>query len=197
MPEGIPTDVVLKLRQQGLTNNQIIQNLQRDGYALQQISDAMAQAEMKYTVEAMPVGGDTMQEAPNEYNYPETPAAGAYAAGQGVTAENIQALVETIIEEKWDELVKNVSRIAEWKDKTDQRLAAIEQQMSGLKESFDTLHAALLEKIGEYDKNIVDVGTELKALEKVFSKILPGFMENVAELSRITDTMKSKAPVKK
>ncbi|HLC99104.1 MAG TPA: hypothetical protein VJC00_03800, partial [Candidatus Nanoarchaeia archaeon] len=59
--------------------------------------------------------------------------------------------------------------------------------------SFDRLHEGVLGKIGEYDKGIVDIGVEIKALEKVFQKILPGFMENVNELSRITSSMKGKA----
>ena len=39
----------------------------------------------------------------------------------------------------------------------------------------------------------MDIGVEIKALEKVFQKILPGFMENVNELSRISRDMKVKA----
>ena len=52
----------------------------------------------------------------------------------------------------------------------------------------------MLEKVGEYDKHIGDVGTEVKALEKVFQKVLPGFIENVSELSRITEEMKRQPP---
>jgi len=48
----------------------------------------------------------------------------------------------------------------------------------------------VLGKIGDYDKTLENVGTEIKALEKVFQKILPGFVENVQELSRITRRIK-------
>ena len=44
--------------------------------------------------------------------------------------------------------------------------------------------------MGEYDKNMKEVGTDIKALETVFKKILPSFTENVAELSRITKRVK-------
>ncbi|MBI1969996.1 hypothetical protein HYS48_04850, partial [Candidatus Woesearchaeota archaeon] len=47
-------------------------------------------------------------------------------------------------------------------------------------------------KIGNYDQSIKDVSTEIRALEKVFQKILPGFVENVNELSRIAQTLKGK-----
>ncbi len=43
---------------------------------------------------------------------------------------------------------------------------------------------------GEYDQNILNVGTEIKVMEKVFQKVLPTLTENVNELSRITKGMK-------
>jgi len=55
-----------------------------------------------------------------------------------------------------------------------------------MQQSFDKLHQAIIGKIAEYDKNILNVGTEIKAMEKVFQKVLPTFTENVNELSRVT-----------
>jgi hypothetical protein len=59
-----------------------------------------------------------------------------------------------------------------------------------MKDDFDKIHTSVLERVTDYDKHITDVGTEVKALEKVFQKVLPGFIENVAELSRITEDIK-------
>ena len=102
----------------------------------------------------------------------------------------IEELAEAIIDEKWKEITANISRVIDWKEKTEQRIIKIEADIEGLKGNFDKLHTSILEKVGEYDKHIMDVGTEVKALEKVFQKILPGFLENVNELSRITDNLK-------
>ena len=66
----------------------------------------------------------------------------------------------------------------------------MQEQFKNLKDQFDKLHTAILEKVGEYDKHITDVGTEVQALERVFQKILPGFLENVNELGRITEKLK-------
>ena len=52
------------------------------------------------------------------------------------------------------------------------------------------LQQALVGKIGEYDQNILNVGMEIKAMEKVFQKVLPQFTENVNELSRVTQSIK-------
>ena len=62
--------------------------------------------------------------------------------------------------------------------------------MSDVKADLETLHKAIVSKIGEYDKNLLDVGTEIKAMEKVFQKVLPTLTENVSELSRITRQVK-------
>jgi len=201
MPAGIPTNIVLNLRSQGLSNNQIIQSLQRAAYTPQQIADAMAQADLRYDVESIPVmNAQEAAEPAAEYPYPAVEAAypeageakAEVAAGAGFSVEALQQLIEQIIEEKWEDLVRDVSRIAEWKEKVDARISAIEQAISDLKAGFDKLHSALLEKIGEYDRTISNVGTDIKALENVFKKILPGFMENVGELSRITEELKKK-----
>jgi predicted nucleic acid-binding Zn-ribbon protein len=202
MPAGIPTDTVLSMRNQGLSNNQIIQSLQRAAYSPQQIADAMAQADIKYNVESTPMGAQEAAASAagsygeaQAYPYEETAApqtATATMAETGFSVEALQQLIEQIIEEKWEDLVKDVSRIADWKEKVDSRITIIEQQLSDMKASFDKLHTAILEKIGDYDRTIAGVGTDIKALENVFKKILPGFMENVGELSRITEDLRKR-----
>jgi len=69
--------------------------------------------------------------------------------------------------------------------------------MNDMKEQFDKLHNAILGKIGDYDKHMMDVGAELQAMEKVFTKILPNFVDNVNELSRITENVKASASAAK
>jgi hypothetical protein len=44
----------------------------------------------------------------------------------------------------------------------------------------------VLGKVGEYDKNLVNIGVEIKAMERVFQKVLPNFTENVHTLDRVT-----------
>lgn len=114
--------------------------------------------------------------------------------GGGVETERIEEIAEAIIEEKWTDLMANINRIVEWKEKTETRITQLETTMKSMKDDFDKMHSSVLEKVGEYDRHIGDVGTEVKALEKVFQKVLPGFIENVSELSRITDDLKKQSP---
>ena len=55
-----------------------------------------------------------------------------------------------------------------------------------LKEDFKTLHQGVLGKLEDYDHRMQDVGTELKAVGKVFKDVIPEFVDNVKELKDIT-----------
>ena len=128
-----------------------------------------------------PVGGQSQNMPP-------------FAALQGmsnpISSTTNEELIEAIIDEKWNELIKDVTTIIEWKNITESKIKLLEQQIDTMKNDFDKLHQAVLGKVGDYDQHILDVGAEIKAMEKVFAKVLPVFTENVSELSRITDDLK-------
>ena len=198
----LPTEQVFALRQQELSNNQIIQSLQREGYSSTQILDAINQADTIGGVGPIPQAnypqGQPVEQPVSQP--PQLPDQGFPQQGlpdQGYYAEpeakaNSEEIIEAIIEEKWNELMRDINRIIEWKNKTETKIGSLEQEFKDLKDNFDKLHSALIGKIGEYDKNILEVGTEIKAMEKVFQKVLPTFTSTVNELSRITTNLKKK-----
>ncbi len=236
---GIPTEEVSKFRQHGLSNDQIIQNLTRTGYGLDQINNAINMVDAKEGVESivlspneqMPKRGgnkDTaefseleeigkgldedrtisqqpMQSMQQQMQPPSSmqrsfPPPFAPSSMQStpippMTAgndEKLQEIAEAIIEEKWTDLLNHVNKVVEWKNATETRMTQIEQQLTDIRREFDKLHQGVLERVGTYDSTIKDIGTEIKALEKVFQKILPNFIENVNELGRITQGLKKK-----
>lgn len=175
-----------------MTNNQIIAALQRQGYNTNQILDAMNQADIRMqTRRPFDVEGGKMPEQNIPGQGMQFPAGGEFAPLEGSAGtERIEEIAEAIIEEKWTDLMENINRIIEWKEKTETRITQLESVMRSMKDDFDKIHTSVLERVTDYDKHITDVGTEVKALEKVFQKVLPGFIENVAELSRITEDIK-------
>jgi len=182
----VPVDQVQAMKGQGYSNTQIIETLQRDGYTYADIIGALDQADQNGPSPAAtnPLRAETP--APMSIPQPQP------AVHQNYDLGSSEDLIEAIIDEKWNELVKDINKIIEWKNKTENKITAIEQKFNDLKENFDKLHEAVIGKIGEYDKNILEVGSEIKAMEKVFSKVLPVFAENVSELSRITSRVKKK-----
>ncbi len=186
MPAEAPVDQVMAMQQQGLTNNQVVQALQRQGYQPQQIYDALAQAESRGGAE--PYGPAPSPDQQQGAQAPAEPPKG------------FEEMAEAIVEEKWNEFTRELGKVNEWKETTNSRLDKVEQSMADMKADLENLHKAIVSKISEYDKNLLDVGTEIKAMEKVFQKVLPELTGSVAELSRITKTAKSRpapAPSKK
>lgn len=203
-PPVSPIDAVTRMKQQGFSNSQIVQTLQREGYKSHQIFDALNQVETRAAgpvQEAVPAppqepapqqtGAPVMQEQPSpDYNYQSYPQ--QEFAPEPMGRDQIEEVAESIIEEKWNEFMKSVNKILEWKESIETKFTKIEHEIKTLKADYDKLHKGVLGKISEYDRSIVDVGTEVKALGKTFEKILPTLTENVSELSRITARTKSK-----
>ena len=201
-PNGLPVDQVKAMRSRGFDNNQIVQALQRNGYSSTQIFDALNQADL---VSGAPPMMDQqgfppsdipqfqpqpmMQMQDNQQAYSGQQGGGS-SEGGGITSEEVEELVESVIEEKWDDLAKDINKIVEWKAEVESKLAKLEQRLDSIQDSFDKLHQAVIGKVGDYDKNILEVGAEVKAMEKVFSKVLPLFTENVSELSRVVQALK-------
>jgi hypothetical protein len=252
-PSRIPTDKVVTMRGQGLSNNQIIQILQRDGFELTAIFNALNQADLKGGIDAtaglmpdqdsfaqqMPEPGGTMmpqqstQQMPGmQQQFPQMPMiqdtgmmqdmgqdtgqadmgqqpmdmgqqmppmgyqqpafGGGFPQGPSFETQRIEELAEAIIDEKWNEIVRSINKIVDWKERVETRLTKLEQQVDDMNKNFDTLHKGILGKISDYDRNLTNVGAEIKAMDKVFQKVLPSLTESVGELGRITSGMKKK-----
>jgi len=211
-PTGTPTNSIIQMRQQGLSNDQIIQSLQREGYSSGQIFDAMNQADIKGVIESVPPAAIQQQPQQSDQTTPpsQIPPPQQYEedtmpipdtipfeaapmpmeAPVSISREDVEEIVEPIIDEKWDELMKSFDKIIIWKDETESKLVKIDQNIKDLKERFEELHKGILAKVGEYDQGIKNVGSDIKAMETVFKKVLPTFTENVGELSRLTSKLK-------
>ena len=104
--------------------------------------------------------------------------------------ELIDETVEKVIEEKWDALVDKVDRVLKWKEKKEEEINMLKEDIVNIADGFSKLENKLVSKITNYDKNILDVNSEIKALEKVFQKVTPTLINNVNELSKIADDFK-------
>ena len=106
--------------------------------------------------------------------------------------ETIEQIAESIVNEKWEDLMSSVGNIAIWKEKVQTDIRAIKQEIMRMEERFENLQKAILGRVEEYNKTISTVGTEMKALEGVLERILQPLVSNIKELSRITEDLKKK-----
>ncbi|MCH8520212.1 MAG: hypothetical protein LAT82_05665 [Nanoarchaeota archaeon] len=105
--------------------------------------------------------------------------------------EIIVQTVESVLEDKWEDITKNVRKVVEWKDKVESQITLVKEDIVSLQDAFSTLEKRLISKLNNYDKSILDVGSEIKALDKVFQKVTPTLVNNVTELGRIAKELKS------
>ena len=180
-------DEMMNLRSQGLTDNLILAELTQRGYPPQQVQMALSSAASE---------GDNFASSPpypqSGYSQPQQTPANPSDPQQGNIYERIEEIAESIIDQKWDELIVEVKKILEWKERIEQKQTQLQNDVAKLKEDFTLLHQGVLGKLEDYDTRMRDVGTELNAVGKVFKDVIPEFVENVKELSAITGKVKGK-----
>lgn len=133
------------------------------------------------------------QAYPYPYTYPSYPTySQPESAPQKVDTEAIEEIAEEIVNEKWLEIKNKISDVIEWKNYAEKRVDSVDERLKRLEVSFDRLQSALLSKVQEYGMDVKNLGSEIGSLENAFGKILNPLVENVKELSRITDEMKGK-----
>src|SRR3989338_6243930 len=54
------------------------------------------------------------------------------------TRERVEEISEAIIDEKWNELMREIGKVLEWKERTDTELKRIAQEILNLKERFES-----------------------------------------------------------
>lgn len=99
-----------------------------------------------------------------------------------------QDVVESIVNEKLGQVNKLVEGFSVWKDASEVRFAKIEQSIDDVKASMDSLHKALVAKLGDYDQHLMGVSADLKAMDKVFSQTIPELNVNIQKLSKVANS---------
>ena len=192
---NVPIDQIKQLKEQGMSDNQIIDELKTKNFSLTQINDALAQSAVANP--EMPMGGPGPEAMPTEpmgMNPPgseEMPAPQTEKMGEDMYGR-IEEIAEGIIDEKWDSLIEEVKKIIDWKDGVETTITKLHGDVDKLKTDFGELHQGVLGKLEDYDTRMSEVGTELKAVGKVFKDVVPEFVENVKELKGITKGIKKK-----
>jgi hypothetical protein len=193
MPSQDLMGEVARLRSQNMSNEEIAQRLLYKGYSNAEVFDALSNADATAAYEGAQMDyGEESQPVQPSFTFQQSMSAppAMPSMEHGIDSSKIAEIAESIIEDKWSDLVDHVNRIIEWKSSMELRLNSMEEQIKGMKSDFDTLHKSILGRITDSDTVMREVSTDIKALEQVFKKILPGFVENVNELSRITQRMK-------
>ena len=134
--KAAPVSEVLQLRQQGLTDDIIVEELSQRGYQQQQINEAIAQADASpsesdsgYGMPSSPGAMPMMpQEMPSSQPSSQEDMSNVY--------ERMEEIAESLIDEKWDDLIAEVKKIIEWKNKTEEKQSKLQNDVDKLKDDF-------------------------------------------------------------
>ncbi len=133
----------------------------------------------------------TLQPSPVPFMEAPSPPSPPSVDHVRLMTEDVEKIAEDIIDEKWTKLVGELNEIKNWKDTVAGQIDEVKESISKLDTKINDVQKAILGKVGEYNQSIKDVNVELKAMSKVFEKVLPTFTDNVKKLSEITSRAKS------
>lgn len=213
--DQIPTQKVIELKKQKLLDSQIIQMLEQEGYQPSQILEALNQAKLKNQLNGSIdniVNSDQPQSTPNTNIAPEQQeqipmqpqdlnqqdynndvnTTNQYddlnmPAG---TTEILQEIAEKIVEEKWHQLYDEVMQIFNWKTKVEAKINEMDSKINSLNQSIQTLQGSIFGKLKDYDENIQEFGTEIKAIDKVFKQFVPNLKTTITDLNKAASKFK-------
>lgn len=175
MPRNIDLQSqVQELRNQGLSDSIIMEELKSSGFSPDQINQALMPGN-NFSSPGFPASpGMSMPTAP------------AAPYSDNSSYDRLEEIAENIIDEKWDQLIGEVKKIIDWKESMESELLKLQNDVTTLKDNFKLLHQGVLGKLEDYDNRMREVGTELNAVGKVFKEVIPEFVDNVKELKSMT-----------
>ncbi|MBI4017296.1 MAG: hypothetical protein HY363_06415 [Candidatus Aenigmarchaeota archaeon] len=182
-PTDVPLESVLIMRQQGMRNPEIIQALSRQNYSMPLIAEAMRQSEAHpgAGIEPMPLPSSPEVKSP------------MHIAPEPSVSEDVVALVQKNVAS----VQEQVKSFQSWQSSADEKLADIDRRVVSLQEELKSVHQAVFAQIQEYNKSLKGVGTEIIAMEKVFSESLPELTSSIQKLQRVTKGIEGDSEDKK
>jgi hypothetical protein len=216
-------DIIKEMQNQGISNQGIFENLQRQGYNPTQINDAINQ--LKITTQPMDTQNQDQQNAfnqqqdfnqqpnfnqeqqytENQQNYPQedyytqTPQAYSgeeYYQQPSFNTETITEITEQVISEKFREYNKRTGDIVSFKNTIQDKVDDINTRLKRIESTIDKLQQAIIQKIGEFGENTQIIKKDLELLHDTTSKLMNPLIDNYRELQK-TNERKSSSTKKK
>lgn len=108
--------------------------------------------------------------------------------------EEMEEIADSIFSEKTEELIKKLDEVKNWQKKVISRLDLEEKEIGYLRASLNGLRDNMFARIDDCRNRIKEIGVEVKVIEKVFSEIMPTFVEKIKEFSEEIDRLKGINP---
>lgn len=207
---------VKKLKNQGMNEEEIVQNLMERKISPREITNALSQARIKDAVsdeEMQPSITNQLnqEEYPQEYA-PQAPQAYTpqpqemgeqmYAPQEnyqqyddsyqrGFSTDTIVEISEQVFSEKIKKLQDQLGNLNEFKTITESKIENFSERLKKIENTIDKLQIAILEKIGSYGANLNSIKKEMSMMQDSFGKIVNPAVKKKATLMNQTVKKKS------
>ncbi|MBT4111328.1 hypothetical protein HOE37_05705 [Candidatus Woesearchaeota archaeon] len=166
---------VKNLRNYGLSDEYVFDELITKGYSEEEINWAFGQPD------------ETFQNEEEDFdeNFQEQ---GDYFTEVGnisteqMIYEKVEEIVDTLIDEKWEELVKEVKKIIVFKERIEKKLERTRNDFDILNDDFLKMRNNFEIRINQCNKNIDTAIDLLSGVKLVGIKVIPEFVECVSSL---------------
>jgi len=185
---------ITQLRNQGISDENIMKNLRDGGFSPKEINDGFNQAQIKNAVsyEApenpanIPPPPETLQQPPqsdeiyatNPQTIPEEqdvyypqPQGDYYSPGESYTSTIIE-ISEQVFSEKIQALQKKIEEISEFKVLAESKMDNLLERIKNVEKIIDNLQISILEKVGSYGGNLESIKNEMSMMQDSFRKMV-------------------------
>ncbi|MEK6760946.1 MAG: hypothetical protein AABX93_03415 [Nanoarchaeota archaeon] len=183
---------IIGMRNQGISDDEIVARLQERGITPQAINDALNQAEIKKAVsnDYQNAPGPSQegeyprenyqpqeqQYSPQEYS-PQQNYEQQYSPSGGFDSSTIIEISEKVFSEKTQKMQKQMKEIVEFKVLAESQINSISERLKRIEAMIDKLQAAILEKVGSYGRGIENVQKEMQMMQDSFGKVVNPLVE--------------------
>ena len=185
-------DNILEMQSQGLSDEEISENLRQQGFSPKEVHDAFSQLKIReavsqeYADEAPQPGAEAPYGgASQDYSYPQQ----QYSTG--VSSDTVAELVDQAVSEKMAALNKSISSLASLKSSFESQLKEMDARIKKIEENMESLQRAVIGRIGDYGKDVKNIHTEMSAMQETFGKLLNPLTDQIRKMEKITGNSSS------
>lgn len=189
--QNVPTALVSQMVSQGLGEADIIKELKLKGYSFSQIDQALNSV-LKSSVNNRPVPPAPQYQA---QSYQKQPAQTAQVIDESQAYphfnENIDAHIETIVEERLDSFKSEISNIEKDMEKIHDQIENLDVSMKQLEQRVQDTVDGISRKFDALEAKFEEVEPKISSIEKAFKDVIPNLIDNVREITEIVRKHKS------
>lgn len=160
-----------QMKQQGIDDQSILNQLQEQGYTPKQISDAISQSQIKNAVsESVYYDQNTGQE---QYYQDQQYSEGGMQdySGQRMN-DNAVEIAEQVFNEKITKFQNQLEDLMQFKAVAETQMKSASERLKKIETTIDQLQMAILKKIGSYGSTLEGIKEEMSMMQNSFRKVV-------------------------